>query len=301
MNHKKAIILMNMGAARSPEELRLFIRNMFSDKRIIPYKIRHLLAPLIARFRYKKVWKNYREIGGSPLYDISRLLADQLQNYCQQEVICAMRYTRPYLNEVIHRYKSVRIVPLYPHYSTTSFESVLDAVKETGFQGEINITQAFYLHSAYNQIIVKRIISSIDNPKEWHLLFSAHGLPQKTVDKGDVYPQQIETQVNILKKHLPDFKSIDYAYQSRVGFMPWIRPYLDEKLKEYKGKNLLIYPISFVIDNSETKYELEIEYRKKAIETGIKRYQVVDCPNDSDNFVRFLKDLACPENKKNRN
>jgi ferrochelatase len=298
--NKNAVILMNMGGARTPDELRLFLKNMFSDKRIIPGVFRYALAPLIAKFRYKKVWKNYREIGGSPIYEITALLSEYLQNYCQQEVTFAMRYTHPYIDEVIHRYDAVTIVPLYPHYSTTTVESVLDAVKETGFKGAIKIIRPFYNHPDYNQIIIDRINKSIDNHRQWHLLFSVHGLPQKIVDNGDIYPQQVQAQINLLKNSLNKFISIDFAYQSKVGPMQWLRPYLDEKLSEYAGKNLLVYPLSFVIDNSETKFELDIEYRKKAFELGVRTYKLVDCPNDSTPFVKFLSGLICPDIK-NRN
>jgi ferrochelatase len=288
----KAIILHNMGGARSPDELKEFLYNMFKDKRIINSPIRHFLAPLISNLRYKKVWENYKLIGGSRIYKITESLANKMNALTDYEVIYAMRYTKPFLKDVIHKYDEIILLPMYPHYSFTTVQSALDDLKNCGYKGKVKIVRPFFENKKFNEIIKNNILKEIDNPKEWHLIFSAHGIPKKFVQKGDSYEKEIKKHVEILKNLLPDFKSINLAYQSRFGPTEWLQPYLDEKLKEYKNENVVIYPISFMIDNSETDLELKIEYKHLADEIGIKNYKVISPPNDSEEISKFLVELA---------
>ena len=289
---KKAIILHNMGGARSEKELKEFLFNMFKDKRIIPSPIRHLLAPLISNFRYKKVWKNYELIGGSRIYKITQSLCKKMENFTDYEVTFAFRYTKPFLKEIIFKYDEVIFLPLYPHYSFTTYESSIDDLKNTGFKGKVSIVKPFFENKKFNEIIAKNILKEIKDPKEWHLIFSAHGIPKKFVDKGDLYENHVKKHVEILKNILPKFKSINLAYQSRFGFSQWLQPYLDEKLEEFKGEKVIIYPLSFMIDNSETDLELKIEYKHLANEIGINSYKVISPPNDSEEIAKFLVELA---------
>ena len=288
----KAIILLNMGGARSPEELKEFLYNMFKDRRIINSPVRHMLAPLISNLRYKKVWENYESIGGSRIYDLTGKLCENMKKYTDADVIYAMRYTKPRLKDVIGTYDEVTLIPLYPHYSFTTYESSLDELKETNYTGKVKIVKPFFEDVRFNTIIVENILNSVKNPEEWHLIFSAHGLPKKMIERGDKYQSHIEKHVNILKNMLPKFKSINLAYQSRFGFSEWLKPYLHEELEKYKHEKVLIYPISFMIDNSETDLELKVEYKHLAEQIGIKDYKVVECPNDSDEIAKFLTELA---------
>ena len=288
----KAIILLNMGGARSEKELKEFLYNMFKDKRIISSPMRHILAPLISNLRYKKVWKNYETIGGSRIYELTEKLCKKMKKHTDADVIYAMRYTKPHLKDVIKNYDEVTILPLYPHYSFTTYESSLDELKESDFKGKIYIVKPFFKNEKFNEIIKNHILNSIQNPKEWNLIFSAHGLPEKMIKKGDKYQSHIQQHVEILKSKLPEFKSINLAYQSRFGFAEWLKPYLHEELKKYKNEKVLIYPISFMIDNSETDLELKVEYKHLAEKIGIKEYKVVECPNDNDEIAKFLVEIA---------
>jgi len=293
---KKAIILLNMGGARSAKELKEFLYNMFKDKRIISSPIRHILAPLISNLRYKKVWENYKSIGGSRIYELTEKLCKKMKQYTDFDVVYAMRYTKPHLKDIIGKYDEVTLLPLYPHYSYTTYESSLDELKEINFKGKINIVKPFFEDDRFNEIIKENILNSIDNPSEWHLIFSAHGLPKKMIEKGDKYQSHIEKHVNILKNMLPKFKSINLAYQSRFGFSEWLKPYLHEELEKFKNEKVLIYPISFMIDNSETDLELKVEYKHLADEIGINDYKVVECPNDNKKAAKFLVELANESN-----
>ena len=282
------IILHNMGGARSDKELKEFLFNMFMDKRIISSPIRYFLAPLISNLRYKKVWKNYEKIGGSRIYKITENLAKKVERLSGIETKYAFRYTKPNIKDVADD-KEIILVPLYPHYSFTTYESSIDELKESKINAKV--IKPFYKHPKYNEIIKENILNSIDNPKEWNLIFSAHGLPEKIIKKGDTYQKEVKEHVDILKNMLPEFKSVSLAFQSRFGFSEWLKPYLDKELTKYKNEKVLIYPISFVIDNSETDLELKIEYGHLANEIGIKNYKVVECPNDSDKMAKFIVEL----------
>jgi ferrochelatase len=281
-----------MGGARSPEELKEFLYNMFKDKRIISSPIRHILAPLISNLRYKKVWENYESIGGSRIYDLTAKLCENMKKHTDTDVIYAMRYTKPHLKDVIGKYNEVTLIPLYPHYSFTTYESSLDELKETKYKGKVNIVKPFFEDERFNEIIIENILNSVKNPDEWHLIFSAHGLPKKMIERGDKYQSHIEKHVNLLKEKLLNFKSVNLAYQSRFGFAEWLKPYLHEELEKYKNEKVLIYPISFMIDNSETDLELKVEYKHLADAIGIKEYKVVECPNESEKVAKFLVELA---------
>lgn len=305
----KALVLLNMGGARNKEELELFLRNMFNDKNILTIKsdlLRSMLASLIVYMRKNSAWENYELIGGkSPINDLTQKLIDKLQNKLPEIYVTqAMRYTPPLTMKCIKQLeekeiKDVILLPLYPQYSTTTTKSSVEEFIEES-EGKFNTTviDPFYKNVDFNKMIVHEITSKVFRAKysEYDLIFSAHGLPQKIVDKGDPYQKEVQEHVDIIKdklvEHGIEFNSVNLAYQSKVGPMKWIEPSLDKSLKQFKNKKVIIYPISFIIDNSETDFELDIEYREIAEELGVKEYQVCKCPNDNDTFVDILLNIV---------
>ncbi|WP_428023473.1 ferrochelatase [Arcobacter sp.] len=304
--NKKALVLLNMGGPRDKDELEMFLRNMFNDKNIITVKsdiLRSFIASMIVLTRKNSAWLNYEAIGGSsPINKLTEDLVAKLnRTFDDFEVFQVMRYTPPFAPKCVQQLKQkgikdVILLPLYPQYSTTttksSVEDFLDIAKD---EFNIKIIDPFYRNQKFNNKIVSDIINSVTDAKSYNLIFSAHGLPQKIVDAGDPYEKQINEHVEILSKILEskgiEFESISLAYQSKVGPMKWLTPSLEDRLSELKDKNVLIYPIAFIIDNSETKFELHIEYEEIAKKLGIKDYKVVSCVNDSDEFIEVIKDL----------
>ena len=304
--NKKALVLLNMGGARNKAELKMFLTNMFNDKNIITVKsslLRKMIAFFITTSRLNSAWKNYEEIGNeSPINKLTEKLVkkanEKIEDFTTYQV---MRYTPPFAKETIEQMKKdgikeVLLLPLYPQYSTTttksSLEDFIDFAKD---DFKIDLVETFYKNDSFNECIINEIISKSDNPSEYNLIFSAHGLPQKIVDAGDPYEKQMIEHVEILSKKLEqrgiNFKSINLAYQSKVGPMKWLDPSLDEMLKNFKEQNVIIYPIAFIVDNSETDFELDIEYREIAHEIGIKDYKVCKCVNDSDEFIEAIKNI----------
>ncbi|MEA3513175.1 MAG: ferrochelatase [Campylobacterota bacterium] len=303
---KKAIVLLNMGAARNKDELKVFLTNMFNDKNILTMKndtLRSIIASFIVTFRLNKAWENYKEIGGaSPLHELTDKLILKLNDLLPEYFItAAMRYTSPFSQTAIARIKEknikdVILLPLYPQYSTTTTKSSIeDFIEKTNNEFNLKIIEPFYKNSLYNKAICDEIVKIQAKYNDYHLIFSTHGLPQKIVNAGDPYQKQVEEHVEILKEKLShyaiNFKSINLAYQSKVGPMKWLTPSLDDMLKHFKNEKIIIYPISFIIDNSETVFELNIEYREIAEKIGIKDYKVCPCVNDNVTFTEAIKRL----------
>lgn len=212
-----------------------------------------------------------------------------------------MRYTPPYAKEVIEKLKQknitdITLLPMYPHYSTTTTKSSLEDFKEACEGLHVKITQVdrFYENSLYNELLIDKIEESLKgkNSQDFELIFSAHSLPQSIVDKGDTYQKEILLHVELLKQILLKrnlkFKDIHVAYQSKLGPVKWLEPSLEEKIKSLTCKKVIISPLSFTIDNSETEFELSIEYKEVAEELDFKEYLVAKCPNDSDKFIQSI-------------
>lgn len=292
----KGILLLNMGGARSAGELRTFLFNMFSDRHIISSPARFLLAPLISTLRYKKVWRKYALIGGSKIYEHTGRLAEKLRRRTGEAVFPVMRYTHPLAADLFRerRFEKLILVPLYPHYSSTTTQSSLEDVYRgltvCGQGPEVREIGPYYDDLLFNASIVERIREQYQDGG-YHLIFSAHGLPQK-IAAHDPYEGQIRAHVALLSSLLPeaglDFKGFHLAYQSRVGPMRWLEPSLRDVLQGLAGEKVLVYPLSFTIDNSETDLELAIEYKELAHEFGLMDYRVCRVQNDSDLFVEFL-------------
>jgi len=306
---KKAIVLMNMGGPNNLDEVDVFLKNMFNDKYIIgaPQPIRATIGWIIRKKRLKEAQHNYSLLGGvSPIVGHTKRLARRLAKEVDADVFHVMRYTPPFSDEVMNRlkeYETVYALPMYPHYSSTTTKSSVEelekAAKKIGFEGNIKTINSYYDDKLYNQAIVERIKESLedDNSEDFTLIFSAHGLTQKIIDRGDLYQKHILANVEATKKELKrqgiEFKNIEVAYQSRLGPMEWIRPYLEDKLEEVvkTNKKVIIYPTSFTVDNSETTGELGIEYREVAEELGFDDYRVAKAPNNHPLFLECLKNL----------
>ncbi|WP_152058496.1 ferrochelatase [Aliarcobacter butzleri] len=304
--NKKALVLLNMGGARDKSELKMFLTNMFNDENILTIKnafIRKMVASFITNSRLESAWKNYEKIGNhSPINPLTEQLVnkcnDKIENYKTYQV---MRYTPPFAKEIISQMKKdgikeVLLLPLYPQYSTTTTKSSLeDFIKFAKNSFSISSIETFYKNDKFNECIVNEILNNVEDETSYNLVFSAHGLPQKIVDAGDPYEKQMKEHVKILSEKLQKrgkiFKSINLAYQSKVGSLKWLEPSLENMLKNFKNENVIIYPLSFIVDNSETVFELDIEYKEIAHEIGIKEYKVCNCVNDSDEFIEAIKDI----------
>lgn len=308
---KTAVVLMNLGGPDSIDAIQPFLQNLFSDPDIFNIPVgQKLFAKIISKRRAPKVAAEYELIGGkSPINEITEiqrvLLEQSLRNDLPEcDVFTAMRYWKPFTEEVVHLvkqngYDTIICLPLYPHYSITTTGSSFNVWKQTFGEGS---NEHIYIHSYYeddlytdalNARIDETLKKSFSN--DAHLLFSAHGTPVSLVKKGDPYSIQIQKTVNkVMEKRGNDLPH-SLSFQSKVGPVKWLTPSTEEAIRniaEQGKKNLLVIPISFVSDHLETLYELDIEYRAVAEDVGITNYKVMTGLNDSPIFIKALHNLV---------
>ena len=306
----KAILLLNMGGPNNLEEVELFLRNMFSDENILQTNslIRKLIGSIIVKKRLNEAKENYKEIGGkSPLLDITNSLAKKVATLKNTPAYPVMRYVPPFAKEILSKLKEngvdeLILFSMYPHYSTTttksSIDDVINSCKELDYNPKIKIIDRYYDNKEYINIQANLIKEALEdkNPKEVKLIISAHGLPLDIIKKGDPYQEHIEKNVELLKEALEDlgleFSEVELAYQSKVGNGTWLEPNLADVLRNPTNLNVLIFPIAFTIDNSETIFELDIEHKEIATKLGYPYYKVAKCPNDRDDFAKFISKLV---------
>ena len=305
---KRAILLMNMGGPNNLDEVEVFLTNMFNDKRIIaaPKPIRAMIAKLITYKRKDEAKENYSHLGGkSPIVGYTNELIEKLQgSITDASIHMVMRYTPPFAKDVLEELQDVDefyAIPLYPHYSDTttlsSYDDFYKSMDELRIRARVKTIDSYYRDTYYNTSIIERIKEALgdDNPEDFELIFSAHGLPKRNIEKGDNYQKHIRQNVYQARKMLMqegiEFHNTHLAYQSRLGPLEWIRPYLDDKLKSLQKKKVIIFPIAFTVDNSETEFELEIEYREIAEELGFEEYRVAKAPNAHPEFVKCITNI----------
>ncbi|WP_283092255.1 ferrochelatase [Helicobacter kayseriensis] len=309
---KRAVVLLNMGGPSNLFEVETFLKNMFYDEHILRIKsrfLRKLVGSFIVNKRLSQAQDNYKKIGGkSPITPLTFALIEKLAQKRQDLIFTyAMRYTPPYAEMVAkdlqeNGVEELLLFSLYPQYSTTTTLSSIKDFKQSmhhlNFSPQTKEIVRFYDHPLFLRCIQKRISEALKDrdPKDYVLIFSAHGLPQSIIQQGDPYQKECQHHVEILKDFLHqegmDFEDVLLSYQSRLGPMKWIEPFTEDVVKTMKGKKVLIYPLAFTIDNSETHYELDIELRQTAQESGVAEFLVCACPNESDEFVELILNLV---------
>jgi len=312
---KLAVVLFNLGGPDSPEAVEPFLRNLFSDPAIIslPAIIRLPLARLIARRRAPVARKIYDHIGGkSPIFEETRKQADALEKALskdgtQAKAFVAMRCWHPFSDGAARAVKAfapdkVVLLPLYPQYSTaTTASSVKDwarAAKKAGLDLPTSRVCCYPWDAGFVAAAAARIGEAMEGAADaisYRLLLSAHGLPKRTIQKGDPYQWQVEQSAAAILKRLsrPELEAI-VCYQSRVGPLEWIGPATDAEIARAgrDGKGVIVAPIAFVSEHSETLVELDIEYRKLAMEAGVPDYRRAATVGTQDDFINGLAGLV---------
>jgi ferrochelatase len=293
-----------MGGANSPKELKAFLARMFKDPFILPFgKLgRNLLSFIISNTRYKKSWKKYLAIGGSPIIDATLQTQQALQEKLggSFSVKIAFSYSAPLIRDSIQSFindgiTQLKVIPLYPQasYSTTdSVQSDVNAAISGVNNIEINFTREFFAHPHFVNFWAKLIKNHINqnhclNPL---LLFSAHSIPKALVDKGDTYPEAIQQSAKLIAESLGCQWQV--AYQSGMKRSEWIGPDVNALLHDLAVKNvsdIIIIPISFVNENLETLYDIDQQIIPAAKNIpGIKNISRVNIPVADPEFINLL-------------
>jgi len=310
---KKAIILFNLGGPDKLENVKPFLFNLFNDPAILnlPTFLRYPLAKLISNRRAPIAKKIYEELGGSsPILklteDQSMALEKRLnQNKKSEEYKCftVMRCWHPIAEKVIKNVKlynpdEIILMPLYPQYSAATSGSSIkewnDVCKKNNYKIKTSIICCYPTDKNFINAHTKEINKKIKDLKNFKLIFSAHGLPEKNIKKGDPYQWQVEQSVNKIVENL-NYNNLDWilSYQSRVGPLKWIGPSTDNTIVESSkiGKHIVLVPIAFVSEHSETLVELDIEYKKLAEDNGCKQYTRVPALGTNEDFIKGMSEL----------
>jgi ferrochelatase len=311
-----AVVLFNLGGPDDPASVEPFLFNLFNDRAIItlPQPFRWILAKIIAHRRGPVAREIYAKIGGgSPLLANTRLQAAALETALGADFRCfiAMRYWHPFSRETAlevaaWRPDRVLLLPLYPQYSTTTTGSSLAEWQKAARQARIEApTQAVCCYPqeagfvTTAAMLIREAFQAVPAGIRVRLLLSAHGLPRKIVAAGDPYQWQVEQTAAAIVETLamPGLDSV-VCYQSRVGPLEWIGPATDAEIIRAgrDGVGVVVAPVAFVSEHSETLVELDIEYRHLAERSGVPGYWRVPTVGHDPSFIvglaRLVRNLA---------
>ena len=316
---KKAIILFNLGSPDKIENVKPFLFNLFNDPAILnlPTLLRYPLAKLISNKRTPIAKKIYAELGGSsPILKLTNEQSHALETKLNQaktgdEYKCfvVMRCWSPRAEDVIKNVRlfnpnEIILMPLYPQYSAATSGSSInewkDICKKNNYKVKTSTICCYPTDPNFIKAHTHEIMKKIKNLKNFKLIFSAHGLPEKNIKKGDPYQWQVEQSVKKIVDNLND-KNLDWilSYQSRVGPLKWIGPSTEDIIiKNSKiEKHIVLVPIAFVSEHSETLVELDIEYKELALSNGCKNYTRVPALGINDDFIKAMSELIIEKNQ----
>ncbi len=311
---KLGIVLFNLGGPDTLDAVEPFLKNLFSDPAIIkaPRFLRGFLARLIARRRGPYARGIYESIGGgSPIVAQTQAQARALEaalgdKGVSAKAVIAMRYWHPFIPSAVEAMRAfapdqIVLMPLYPQYSTTTTQSSLDewrrATKAAGLNARVSGIGCYPANSGFieaNVDLMRRAIGDAGLVRPI-VLFSAHGLPEKIVRKGDPYPDQVEATAKAIAEGFgPSMPEWRVTYQSRVGPLKWIGPDTDKEIvaAAKDERSIIVVPLSFVSEHSETLYELDQIYRALAMTNGARDYIRVRTAETHPAFINGLASLV---------
>jgi ferrochelatase len=309
---KRAVVLFNLGGPDRAEAVQPFLFNLFNDPAIIglPQPLRFLVAKLISRRRAPTATAIYRQLGGgSPLLANTQAQAEALQRQLggDTRVFIAMRYWHPMARDAAEAIKAygadeIILLPLYPQFSTTTTaSSCVDwsrAAAAVGLNAPTKTVCCYPVTIGFVEAtaaLIRPLLEQAHKVGRPRILFSAHGLPKKVVRSGDPYQWQVERSSAAVVRALGE-ADLDWVvcYQSRVGPLEWIGPYTDAEI-ERAGRDrvpVVLVPIAFVSEHSETLVELDIEYRHRADQHGVPLYLRVPTVSTRDSFIAGLAKIV---------
>lgn len=313
------IVLLQLGGPDSLQSVEPFLYNLFCDPDIIDLPLAFLfrkpLARFISRRRGPKVQEFYRRIGSkSPILKLTRrqamALERELHGRVNARVEIGMRYWHPLTEaalEAMEREKVERVIllPLYPHFSrSTTGSSVNEWNRLLAQRARVSFTTdiitEYCEHPLYIDALVRNIGIALNRVRradrsKVHLVFSAHGTPMKLVRDGDPYQPQIVRTYNAVVERGKFGLPTHLCYQSKVGPQKWLEPSLTQTIERLAGEkvsHVVVIPIAFVSDHSETLWEINMEARREAKHLGIQYYDMSPALNTNPLFIKALADLV---------
>src|SRR5689334_10773727 len=316
-NERVGVLLFNLGGPDTLDDVRPFLFNLFADPDIIRLPWRFLQKPLawmISTQRYKKSRTYYEKIGGgSPLRRITDEQARALEASLASRGIdarayVAMRYWKPYTEEALEQIARDEIahlvvLPLYPQFSISTTGSSLNRMKVLVSDNGLRLPRTSVVCSyeddeGYVSALAASVadeLARFPDPASAHILFSAHSVPVSYIKQGDPYLEQTERTVELVMRRLGKDRPYTLSFQSKVGPVEWLGPATDATVRRLAGEGveqLLMVPVSFVSEHSETLYEMDLLYGELAAEVGIKHYLRVPTMNCREDFINALASLV---------
>ncbi|HEY1258170.1 MAG TPA: ferrochelatase [Stellaceae bacterium] len=310
---RTAVVLFNLGGPDSAGSVEPFLYNLFSDPAIIGLNavFRRPLARIIARSRARTARDIFSRLGGaSPLLANTQAQAEALQHVLGHDHRCfvAMRYWHPYSSETASEVgkwapDDIVLLPLYPQFSGTTTMSSWIAWKKAAVDCKLDVPTSLVASYPTEPGFIDAIVGLIRpaiaavavGGRSPRLLLTAHGLPKKIVHAGDPYPAQVEATAAAIIAALAR-PGLDWrlCYQSRVGPLAWLEPATDAEIRRAGRERLplVVSPIAFVSEHSETLVELDLDYRKLAEESGVPSYRRVATVGTEPRFIAALAALV---------
>ncbi len=327
--------MINLGSPDSTSipDVKRYLDEFLMDKRVIgkSYWFRWFLVKIIilntrprkSAKAYKKIW--WKE--GSPLIVLSKRLFNKVKKLVKIPVALAMRYgSMSIINGLKELHEigvnEVIVLPLYPHYAMSSYETVVEKVKKEvrlKFPSiKLKIIDPFYNNKSYIKLLSNKIQETLKKVKYDHILFSYHGIPVSHLKISDTtnnhcykvknccsvksdahktcYKHQVlETTELVVKELKIDKSKYSNAFQSRLPNEAWLKPYTDSELVRLAKngiKNLVIVTPAFVTDCLETLEEIAMEGKEEFLDSGGKNYYYVPCLNDDKDWSKLISSWA---------
>ena len=313
-SRRSAIVLLQLGGPDTLGAVEPFLYNLFCDPDIIDLPLAFLFRKPLARFisgkRAPKVQEYYRNIGGgSPILRLTRRQAVALERRTGVPVSIAMRYWHPLTDVVVQDLQQkgvdhVVLLPLYPQYSRSTTGSAVNEWKRVaascGYAPAVSVVEEYSDHPHYVRAVVENITIALRrvppaDRRNVHLVFSAHGTPMKLVREGDPYQGQVVRTYNAVVREGNFGLPHHLCYQSKVGPQKWLEPSLlgtVDTLAAGGVSHMIVIPIAFVSDHSETLWEINMEVRRHALSRGIRYYDMMPALNTNPSFIGALAELA---------
>ncbi len=299
------VVLMNMGGPWTLADIQPYLQRVLGDPHLVRlpggWFYQGLFARLVSRRRARKVVDRYRQIGGgSPLLAETEALAFALGQELHVPVSIAMRYSTPFAIDAAQRLTEAGAtrwigVPLYPQYSTsTSASSLADFAQVVPTGIDYRVLERHFDNEGLVAALVEGIMLALqraDRPEQVAVLFTAHSIPVSYTAAGDPYVTEVEATAAAVAARLPDGVTTRVAFQSAVRFGTWHGPSVEEllpELREAGTEGLVVQPLTFVSENLETQYDLDIVLRQAAIKAGFSWYQRGPAPGPHKAYVKGL-------------
>ena len=317
--NKTGVVLLNMGGPDSLDDIEPYLRNIFSDSAILDMPLgflaRPFLAPLIANKRAPKSAERYKLIGGkTPLNEIAQGQAAALQKELSRRgasayVKSGMRYWHPFTANAVEEFAALGVgrvigLSMYPQYCRpTSGSSLADFERHAKRhlpKAKRSVVSSWNRLPAYVNLMAARIDAAVNKLPEDErdsccVLFSAHSVPQKLIDRGDPYQEQVIETYEAIKAQIKTEPRMKLAFQSAIGPVKWLEPdsvTAAESLAKEGFTTLITVPLGFVAENIETLWDIEIDLFEQAREFGFTSCRRIECPNDHPAFIAGLADLV---------